>query len=188
MASIAASEPALTFAPRRRSRARALVRTCRSKPIGVAAGAVCLLLVLIAICADQLAPHAPDATKSPRMHASSRAYPLGPANRVRDTYGRLPQNLAAALAGSCAMVASYGALDGSLEGAADTLRDALERAGVEHDVKEYADAGHSFLNHSAETAPRWMKPLTGSLNAGFVDTAAADAWDRITRMFDTALR
>lgn len=103
-------------------------------------------------------------------------------------YGRLPQNLDAALAGSCAMVASYGALDGSLKGAADTLRDGLERAGVEHDVKEYADAGHSFLNHSAETAPRWLRPLTGSLNAGFVDTAAADAWDRITRMFDTALR
>ena len=103
-------------------------------------------------------------------------------------YGRLPKNLDAALAGSCAMVASYGALDGSLKGTADTLRDALERAGVEHDVKEYADAGHSFLNHSAETAPRWMKPLTGSLNAGFVDTAAADAWDRITRMFDSALR
>ncbi len=103
-------------------------------------------------------------------------------------YGRLPKNLDAALAGSCAMVASYGALDGSLKGAADTLRDGLERAGVEHDVKEYADAGHSFLNHSAETAPRWLRPLTGSLNAGFVDTAAADAWDRITRMFDSALR
>jgi len=103
-------------------------------------------------------------------------------------YGRLPKNLDAALAGSCAMVASYGALDGSLKGTADTLRDALERAGVEHDVKEYADAGHSFLNHSADTAPRWMKPLTGSMNAGFVDTAAADAWDRITRMFDSALR
>jgi carboxymethylenebutenolidase len=103
-------------------------------------------------------------------------------------YGRLPKNLDAALAGSCAMVASYGARDGSLTGAADTLRDALERAGVEHDVVEYPDAGHSFLNHSAETAPRWMKPLSGTMNAGFVETAAADAWDRMTRMFDSALR
>ena len=33
-----------------------------------------------------------------------------------------------------------------------------------------------------------LKPLTGSMNAGFVDTAAADAWDRITRLFDAALR
>lgn len=103
-------------------------------------------------------------------------------------YGRLPKDLDAALAGSCAMVASYGARDGSLPGVAEKLRAGLERAGVEHDVKEYADAGHSFLNHSSETSPRWMKPLAGSMNAGFVDTAAADAWDRITRMFDAALR
>jgi carboxymethylenebutenolidase len=103
-------------------------------------------------------------------------------------YGRLPKNLDAALAGSCAMVASYGGRDGSLKGTADVLRSALERAGVEHDVKEYSDAGHSFMNHSAETAPRWLTPLTGSLNAGFVDTAAADAWDRITALFDASLR
>jgi len=89
MASIAASEPALTFAPRRRSRTRALVRTCRSKPIGVAAGAVCVLLVLIAIGADQLAPHAPDATKFPRMQAPSREYPLGTDNLFRDIYSRV---------------------------------------------------------------------------------------------------
>ena len=103
-------------------------------------------------------------------------------------YGRLPKNLDAALQGSCAMVASYGGRDGTLPGVADKLRDGLERAGVEHDVKEYAEAGHSFMNHSSETAPRWLKPLTGSMNAGFVDTAAADAWDRITRLFDAALR
>ena len=103
-------------------------------------------------------------------------------------YGRLPKNLDAALQGSCAMVASYGGRDGTLAGVADKLRDGLERAGVEHDVKEYAEAGHSFMNHSSETAPRWLKPLTGSMNAGFVDTAAADAWDRITRLFDAALR
>lgn len=103
-------------------------------------------------------------------------------------YGRLPKDLDAALAGSCAMVASYGARDGSLPGVAEKLRAGLERAGVEHDVKEYADAGHSFLNHSSETSPRWMKPLAAPMNAGFVDTAADDAWDRITRMFDAALR
>jgi carboxymethylenebutenolidase len=103
-------------------------------------------------------------------------------------YGRLPKNLDAALQGSCAMVASYGGRDGTLPGVAATLEDALERAGVEHDVQEYAEAGHSFMNHSADTAPSWLKPLTGSMHAGFVETAAADSWDRITRMFDSALR
>ncbi|HET7901689.1 MAG TPA: dienelactone hydrolase family protein [Candidatus Nanopelagicales bacterium] len=103
-------------------------------------------------------------------------------------YGRLPKDLDAALAGSCAMVASYGGRDGSLKGAAETLRSALERNGVEHDVKEYAEAGHSFMNHSAETAPAWLKAFNGSLHAGYVDTAATDAWDRMTRLFDSALR
>ena len=53
-------------------------------------------------------------------------------------------------------------------------------------MKEYPEAGHSFLNHSE--GPGWLKPFVKTLNAGFVDTAAADAWDRIQRMFDTALR
>ncbi len=33
-----------------------------------------------------------------------------------------------------------------------------------------------------------MRPLTTSLHAGYVDSAATDAWDRISRMFDSALR
>jgi carboxymethylenebutenolidase len=101
-------------------------------------------------------------------------------------YGRLPRSLDAALDGACPVVASYGGRDGSLRGTADSLRAALERAGVEHDVKEYPDAGHSFINHSS--APRWMAPFTGSLHAGHVDTAARDAWERIDAMFSSSLR
>lgn len=89
MASIAATEPTIAFSPRRPSRARAFVRICRSKPIGVGAGAICVLLVLIALGANELAPHAPDATKFPRMHAPSRAYPLGTDNLFRDIYSRI---------------------------------------------------------------------------------------------------
>ena len=101
-------------------------------------------------------------------------------------YGRLPKNLEAALQGACPMVGSYGGLDGTLKGAAARLDAALAVAGVEHDVKEYPDAGHSFMNHSS--APGWMKPFTGSMHAGYVDTAAADTWDRIDAMFTSALR
>jgi carboxymethylenebutenolidase len=101
-------------------------------------------------------------------------------------YGRLPKNLDAALRGSCPMVASYGAIDGTLRGAAATLEAALTEADVEHDVQQYEGAGHSFMNHSA--APGWLKPLTGSMHAGYVDTAASDAWSRIDRMFSSALR
>jgi carboxymethylenebutenolidase len=101
-------------------------------------------------------------------------------------YGRLPRRLDAAVAGACPVVASYGGRDRSLTGAAARLESALAEAGVEHDVKEYPEAGHSFVNRSEP--PAWLRPLTTSLHAGYVDTAATDAWDRISRMFDSALR
>jgi dienelactone hydrolase len=34
-----------------------------------------------------------------------------------------------------------------VQGIADQLQQALERALVPHDVKEYPEAGHSFMNH-----------------------------------------
>ena len=101
-------------------------------------------------------------------------------------YGRLPKRVDDAVHGACPVVASYGSLDRSLQGSAATLDAALTAAGVEHDVREYADAGHSFMNHSS--VPGWMKPMSRSLHAGYVDTAAADAWDRIQTLFDSALR
>jgi carboxymethylenebutenolidase len=101
-------------------------------------------------------------------------------------YGALPRKLDAAVAGACPIVASYGGRDASLRGAATRLDAALVAAGVEHDVKEYADAGHSFMNHSS--VPGWMRPATRPLHAGYVETAATDAWDRIQTLFDRALR
>jgi len=118
------------------------------------------------------------------------AFAILMANRGFDVsapnYGRLPASLDAAATGACPVVASYGGRDGTLKGAAGKLEAALEAAGVEHDVKEYPEAGHSFLNHSE--APSWMKPFARTLHAGYVDTAAIDAWDRIERMFDSTLR
>ena len=118
------------------------------------------------------------------------AFAILMANRGFDVsapnYGRLPASLDAAATGACPVVASYGGRDGTLKGAAGKLEAALGAAGVEHDVKEYPEAGHSFLNHSE--APSWMKPFARTLHAGYVDTAAIDAWDRIERMFDSTLR
>src|SRR5215212_2601614 len=51
-------------------------------------------------------------------------------------YSPLPMDLDAALTGACPIVASYGARDLELKGAAGKVSAALERAGVEHDVKE----------------------------------------------------
>jgi carboxymethylenebutenolidase len=103
-------------------------------------------------------------------------------------YGQLPRNLAAAMTGSCPMVASYGGRDKSLPGSAVKLEAGLTAAGVEHDVKEYPEAGHSFINDSEGTVPLPLRPLTARMHAGYVDTAAQDAWVRILAMFDSALK
>jgi peptide/nickel transport system permease protein len=64
-------------------------RLARQKPVGAASAAVCIALVLIAIFADQLAPHAVDATKFPRLHPPSLTYPLGTDNLFRDQFSRI---------------------------------------------------------------------------------------------------
>jgi carboxymethylenebutenolidase len=100
-------------------------------------------------------------------------------------YGMLPHDVDAAMAGACPVVASYGARD-QLKGAAATLDEALTRAGVVHDVKEYPTAGHAFLN-DAETGPRVLRPLMRVTHMGPDPQAAEDAWQRIDAFFAAQL-
>ena len=93
-------------------------------------------------------------------------------------YGMLPKDLDGAMAGACPVVASYGGRDGGLKGAAAKLDASLTQAGVLHDVKEYPDAGHSFLN-DAPNGPRLLRPLLRVMNVGPEPASAADAWARI---------
>jgi dienelactone hydrolase len=44
------------------------------------------------------------------------------------------------------IVGSYGAKDRATRGTGERLEQVLMAAGVEHDIKTYPDAGHSFLN------------------------------------------
>ena len=57
-------------------------------------------------------------------------------------YGAVPKDADRFLAGACPIVGSFGAKDRTLRGAAGRLEQALSAAGVDHDVKEYPDAGH----------------------------------------------
>ena len=83
------------------------------------------------------------------------------------------------------MVASYGRRDLELPRAAAKLEAALERAGVEHDVKEYPDAGHSFMSrHNAGP----LNPVLRVVGIGYHQPSAEDAWGRILRFFDEHLR
>ncbi|MFJ9709454.1 dienelactone hydrolase family protein [Streptomyces sp. NPDC101234] len=62
----------------------------------------------------------------------------------------------------------------------------LDRLGVVHDVHEYPQAGHAFLN-DAEVGPRPLRPLFRVMGMGPDPEAAADAWRRIETFFATHL-
>lgn len=112
------------------------------------------------------------------LAAATRGYGVSSAN-----YGRLPKDLDDALVGACPIVGSYGARDRSLPGAAKKLEDSLARLGIEHDVKEYPEAGHAFLN-DAESGPPVLRFLMKRiLGVGPNPEAAADAWKRIDAFF-----
>jgi carboxymethylenebutenolidase len=99
-------------------------------------------------------------------------------------YAMLPEH-EDALRGACPIVASYGARDPELRGAAEKLETRLRALGVEHDVKEYPDAGHSFLNRPS-LGP--AAPLLRVAGIGYHGPSAEDAWGRILRFFDEHLR
>ncbi|GHC71243.1 carboxymethylenebutenolidase [Nocardiopsis terrae] len=97
-------------------------------------------------------------------------------------YGYLPGDLQAVAARSCPVVASYAGRDRTLVGAADRLRGALREAGVPNDVKEYPDAGHSFLNE-APNGPKPLRVVLRAMGTGPHPESAADAWERIGSFF-----
>jgi carboxymethylenebutenolidase len=99
-------------------------------------------------------------------------------------YGPLPKDPTDALAGACPIVGSYGAKDRGLRGTAARLETSLTALGVEHDVKEYPDAGHSFLNRHG-LGPLGILERVGGLS--YHEPSAEDAWTRILRFFDRHL-
>jgi carboxymethylenebutenolidase len=95
------------------------------------------------------------------------------------------------LRAACPIVGSYGARDRTLRGRAALLDHALGAAGIDHDVKEYPEVGHGFLNDHAgagDTLPR-LFVLTGPLmGPGYEESAAKDARSRIIAFFDAHLK
>ena len=115
--------------------------------------------------------------------------PSGDYGAASVNYGRLPRDLERFLDGACPVIGSYGGKDLSLRGAAHKLERALTVAGVDHDVKEYPDAGHSFLDdHRPEDLPRLLVVMVRVTGARYHEPSAADARNRITAFFDRHLR
>ena len=104
-------------------------------------------------------------------------------------YGMVPGDAEVLLATACPIVGSYGAKDKSLRGAAARLERILTTVGVPHDVKEYPDAGHAFLNeHDPQDMPLVFKVMSWTVGgAKYHAPSAADARRRIATFFATHL-
>ncbi len=101
-------------------------------------------------------------------------------------YGAVPRDAEAFLSGACPVVASFGGRDRALAGAAERLEQALDVLGVAHDVREYPDAGHAFLQQPGTAG--FMVAVMRLGGGGPQADAAADARRRIVSFFHTHLR
>ena len=87
------------------------------------------------------------------------------------------------------MIGSDGAKDRSLRRAPRRLEEALRANGIDHDVKVYADAGHSFLNGPDPTeASSIFKVLAKVSGSKLHESSALDARRRIVAFFDEHLK
>jgi carboxymethylenebutenolidase len=104
---------------------------------------------------------------------------------VSVNYGQVPRRLDE-IRGVCPVVGSYGREDKRFLDEADRLERFLTELGVDHDVKIYDGAGHSFLNGAGHPVLRVaMRPI---MPFGYQHEAAEDAWHRILAFFERHLR
>jgi carboxymethylenebutenolidase len=99
-------------------------------------------------------------------------------------YGTVPKDADAFLAESCPIVGSFGGRDRTLPGAAGKLERALTSVGVAHDIHEYPDAAHAFLNnHDPAEVSRFVVIFGKLTGAGYHEESAQDARRRIAAFF-----
>ncbi len=118
--------------------------------------------------------------------APSRRYDAASVNYGTTTKKALTD---AFLAGSCPIVGSYAGKDPVNRGTAARLASVLTRLDVPHDVKEYPDVNHGFINdHDREDVP-WLIRLEEWVTGPVHDVPAAeDAKQRIIAFFEEHLR
>jgi peptide/nickel transport system permease protein len=73
----------------RDSALKSVWRAARRKPVGAIAGIVCVVLVLVAIFANLIAPYDAAALDSPRLASPSLSHPFGTDNLFRDMFSRI---------------------------------------------------------------------------------------------------
>ena len=98
-------------------------------------------------------------------------------------YGQVPKDAETILAGACPIVGSFGGRDRPLRGSATRLDRTLTTLGIDHDVKEYPEAGHSFMNDYGRAMA-----LFKVMGLGYDAGASEDAWRRILAFFGRHLK
>ncbi len=106
--------------------------------------------------------------------------PGGAFDAAAPNYGNWPKDTDR-LRQSCPTVASYGAKDRMLPGAAAKLERILTEGDVAHDVKEYPGVGHSFMNDFGTPAP--LQFIVNAAGFLYSEPEAEDAWRRILAFF-----
>lgn len=99
---------------------------------------------------------------------------------VAPFYAAVPKD-ASTLAGICPVVASFGGRDGMFGAGGARLEAALTGHGVDHDVRTYPEAGHSFMSRHDGLVARIEPHLP--THGGYVESAAEDAWRRTLTFF-----
>lgn len=97
--------------------------------------------------------------------------------------GKIPPDVDTFLQAACPVIGSYGGKSRWEKGAAEELERALTRALIPHDVKEYPEVGHSFMNNKEQF---WFKLLRYT-GIAYNEPAAIDARLRIAAFFHTHL-
>lgn len=105
-------------------------------------------------------------------------------------YGGLPDDAEELLKNACPIVAGFGELDRYLKGTAADLKDILTKHGIDHDVKEYKNTDHAFMNdHDPKEIPLFIKIFSFVFGGGeYHAESAEDSRRRIIAFFDRYLK
>jgi carboxymethylenebutenolidase len=94
-------------------------------------------------------------------------------------YGDVPPD--DRLARACPIVGGYGGRDRLFAAQGERLAATLAALGKEHDVRVYADAGHSYMNDAGHPVLAWLtRPL---MAVAYDPVAAEDSWRRMLAFF-----
>jgi carboxymethylenebutenolidase len=95
-------------------------------------------------------------------------------------YGDVPKTTDQ-LRGVCPVLGGYGGQDRLFAAQGRRLEKLLTEMGVDHDVKIYEEAGHSFMSRNSGFLP-WIGKI-GPMKAAYNPEAAEDSWTRIGAFF-----